>query len=203
MKEIRLVYNPYSPSTSLYIQAQACKPSDGRTENMIVGKRMDEWLNPCTVSYKRWRGLLVELMELTNDDELAILFIGLQSDFNRLRDALDNQREAAMEAGYGGDEWTLDYLNDGGYSPETVRTQLQQLRKDPLCVLPTQELAEKLSYQDLELFADKEASVSDVCNWLERYAELAKLCFEKSSAEHRNAWENALAQLRKYVRLKE
>lgn len=203
MKEIRLVYNPYSLSTSLYIQAQACKPSDGRTENMIVGKSMEEWLNPCVVSYKRWRGLLVELMELTNDDELTILFIGLQSDFDRLRDALDNQREAALEAGYSEDEWTLDYLNDGGYAPETVRRHLQKLRKDPLCVLPTQELAEKLSYQDHELFADQKASVSDVCVWLERYAEWTKLCLEKSDATHRDAWENALVQLGKYVRLKE
>lgn len=193
-RKVCIVYNPYSRKASLTLDGQAAAPEDGRFEDRIVGRPMADWLESQSVSYRRWRGLLPELMERLNDDALEIAFCGAQADFFRVRDALEAQRAAALEAGYADDGWTIGFADDG-YGVELMRARLRNLRDNMVVNAPTQELLLELRALDGRLDGETELDFAQMRELMEAYLRVMRACMEKCPENQQNSWGNALRQI--------
>ena len=97
MKKIDIIYNPYTEKAGLTIDGNWHYGGDGRLNEFFVGKSIEQWLPRRIVSYQRWDGILPELMEYLNDDELQIRFCGTESDYRRVEKELKKQERTAEE----------------------------------------------------------------------------------------------------------
>ena len=119
MIKIRIFFNPYTQSTRLIIDGQERCDSDSRLDEFIVGQPLDKWLAPYVFSYQNWNGLLPELMDALNDDELNLEFFSLPEYFSRLGEEFNKQTSLIEERGYSSDLWRC--LCEEVFLPEDIR----------------------------------------------------------------------------------
>lgn len=119
MRIVKIIYNPYSECTRLLIDDIERKGNDNRFEAAIVGKPMKSWVSPYFESYRRWEGILPELMDELNDDELDIYFYGISGQFDFLKNELQKQALLVEEKGYSSSAWSIQMKQR--YRPERVQ----------------------------------------------------------------------------------
>ena len=136
MKDIKLYYDPYAESTYMKIDGQEHGRSGRRLDSFIVGQPIESWLSAYVYSYRRWDGLLPELMDELNDDALNITFYGLPENGEAVRMSLQEQAEQLRPRGYSDNRWSLCLVPYG--LPEDVRKRLLKLARDKRRLAPDQ-----------------------------------------------------------------
>lgn len=119
MIKIQIFFNPYTQSTRLIIDGQERFNCGSRLDEFIVGQPLDKWLAPYVFSYQKWNGLLPELMDELNDDDLNLEFFSLPEYFSRLGEEFNKQTSLIEERGYSSDLW--HYLCEEAFLPEEIR----------------------------------------------------------------------------------
>lgn len=112
MHEVHIYYNPYSESTRLVVDGAERRSSAGRVDDYIIGKPISNWLAAYSESYYHWSGILPELMENLNDDELDLTFHGSREHCKMLEEALQTQRTCVEELGFEFGHWKLVHRED-------------------------------------------------------------------------------------------
>lgn len=120
MRNVEIYFNPYSESTRLIIDGEERIGGETRLEEFIVGQPLDKWLSPYVFSYQRWNGLLPELMEDLNDDDLNLTFFTLPEYVSKLSEEFDKQTSLIEEKGYSSDLWRC--LCEEAFLPEDIRS---------------------------------------------------------------------------------
>lgn len=119
MRKIQIYFNPYLESTRLIIDGKVRLNCGSRLDDFIVGQPLDKWLAPYGFSYQRWHGLLPELMEELNDDDLSLEFFSLPEYFSMLAEEFDKQTSLIEERGYSSDLWRC--LCEEAFLPADIR----------------------------------------------------------------------------------
>ena len=136
MIKIQLYFNPYTQSTRLIIDGRERFISNRRLDEFIVGQPLDKWLAPYIFSYQKWHGLLPELMDEFNDDELKLEFFSLPEYFSRLGEEFDKQTSLIEERGYSSDLWHC--LCEEAFLPEDIRAAFIKFVTDKKKFAPDQ-----------------------------------------------------------------
>lgn len=107
MRSVKIFYNPYLEKTRLFIDDKERQKRETRLDEFIVGQNMESWLYPYVKSYRKWNGILYELMDTLNDDDLQITFFSSPKYFSVMEMALEKQISVVEEKGYASDKWKL------------------------------------------------------------------------------------------------
>lgn len=100
MRTIKIYFNPYTGDTRLFIDEQEQLEGESRLQEFIVGQTLDKWLSPYNSSYQKWNGILPELVEYFNDDELELHFFSLPEYLDRFTTEMEKQSPMLEEKGY-------------------------------------------------------------------------------------------------------
>ena len=129
-----LRYNPYFQSAEIFIAGKI--RTSGRLGAFINGQPMSEWLDAYSKGYRRWDGLLPELITDLNEDELSLRFMGLAEDCNKFREALLRQKSLVQRLGYDPSAWTLE--NVPAFLPEKIIPVILMLVRSLIPHTPSQ-----------------------------------------------------------------
>ena len=151
MIKIQIFFNPYTQSTRLIIDGQERLNSGLRLNEFIVGQPIAKWLTPYVFSYQKWDGLLPELMDELNDDELQLEFFSLPEFFSRLEEEFNKQTPLIEEHAYSSDLWQC--MCEEAFLPEEIRDAFKNFVKEKKRFAPDQ--------FSLQLFDVIEYSLSD------------------------------------------
>lgn len=109
MRTVEIYFNPYAESTRFLVDGKERKKNDGnRVDEFIVGQSIKKWLTPYVYSYQKWSGLLPELMQELNDDQLKMTFYAPPQYFYELDEEFNKQTSLIEEKGYSADFWVCD-----------------------------------------------------------------------------------------------
>lgn len=100
MTNVRLVYNPYSKKVQIYNERKEITAAENKIYTFLNSNGFDRCLMPFRKRYTIWEGLLLELLEEFNDEELSITFEGRKADYQRLEDSFMQLKPAVENAGY-------------------------------------------------------------------------------------------------------
>lgn len=162
MKKIELYYNPFLEQASVKIDGESYKTQDNRLGEFLIGKPMENWLKKTIISYQRWDGILPELMEFFNDDELQILFYGSESDYNHFKEYIKNQYRDIELKGFESNMYTLKWIEK--WNQENVYQNLKNFLQNRKCFfLENQKQMLRLEYIEKELNSSEKINVSRLC----------------------------------------
>lgn len=198
MRTVNIYFNPYLERTRLIIDGTEHGHEGRRMDEFIVGQPMENWLAPYVVSYHRWDGVLAELMDELNDDELHLYFYSLPGYFDRVKQALRLQAEHMEGRGYSSGLWKCEYVEY--YLPQKVKQEVRQFIYQKKYFAPDQFSMELLEYCRQELERHEEVTVEQL---QEIYKELKKavvmaikFCREQEhNADMERLWEKAGKEL--------
>lgn len=100
MVNVEIYFNPYTEKTRLFLGGQEQLNGESRLYEFMVGQTIDKWLSPYTFSYQKWNGILLELVEYLNDDELKLHFFGATEYLSRFADEVERQSPLLEKEGY-------------------------------------------------------------------------------------------------------
>ncbi len=162
MIKIQIFFNPYMQSTRLFIDEQERLNCGSRLDEFIVGQPIDKWLAPYVFSYQKWNGLLPELMEELNDDDLYVEFFSLPEYFSSLGEEFDKQTSLIEERGYSSELW--ECICYEAFLPEEIRNDLKTFVRQKKRFAPDQ--------FSLQLFDGIEYALSDNAVSVDKLREL-------------------------------
>lgn len=162
MIKIQIFFNPYMQSTRLFIDGQERLNCGSRLDEFIVGQPIDKWLAPYVFSYQKWNGLLPELMEELNDDDLYVEFFSLPEYFSSLGEEFDKQTSLIEERGYSSELW--ECVCEEAFLPEEIRNDLKTFVRQKKRFAPDQ--------FSLQLFDGIEYALSDNAVSVDKLREL-------------------------------
>lgn len=122
MRKVQIYYNPYLRYTRLTVDNIEHCGSAKRMDDYMIGKPISTWLTAYSESYYRWNGILPELMEELNDDELEIIFHGFREDYLKVEQAMMSQISAVEELGFTSTHWSLTHQD--AYSAQDLKNAL-------------------------------------------------------------------------------
>ncbi len=190
MKTVELSYNPYFQETGLRIDGEKYENPGSRIGEFVLGKSIDNWLDRKVVSYQRWDGLLPELMDYLNDDELEIIFLGTGDDFGRVKDQLSKQHGKIREKGFEPDRYTLAFRERR--KPEEIKDHVQSFIENRRRFVPTQKCMMDMEYLSGELLNLNPCTVDRLRDIVQRLLgvvdEIICGCTDEKYAE---LWKNA------------
>lgn len=173
MRKVQIHYNPYLKSTRLIVDNVEHHDSGKRMDDYIIGKPISEWLTAYSESYYRWNGILPELMEELNDDELEIVFYGFHEHYEQIENAFKTQTLMLEELGFESTYWSLNYKN--AYSIDGVKNALSTYISRYILDTPDQ--------QSLMLFEQAENRINQAeYSTVEGLVEIADILHKASSA---------------------
>ena len=149
MKRVELSYNPYFQETELKIDGKRYENHTSRIGEFLLGKPMDSWLEWKVISYQKWSGILPELMEYLNDDELEIVFSGAKDDFARFESQLPKQYGTIRERGFETGQYTIAFRESR--RPEEVKKNIQDFIENRKKFVLTQKDMMDMEYLSKEL----------------------------------------------------
>ena len=137
MKKVSIYYTPYLDSAKLMVDGVERKAKGKRIDAFVVGQPLKSWLSPYVYSYRRWDGILAELIEDLNDDEIELSFYSLPEYFSMVQEELQKQSTAIEEKGYDSSVWTFKGV--AYYLPEIYVKILRRLfrQKSTFCQIST------------------------------------------------------------------
>lgn len=190
MKKIELSYNPYFQETGLKIDGKKYENPTSRIGGFVLGKPIESWLDRKVISYQKWDGILPEMMEYLNDDELEIIFSGTKDDFNRLKGRLPKQHGAVRERGFETGQYTLAFRENR--KSEEIKKNTQSFIENRKRFVLTQKNMMDMEYISREL-QELNPCTSDglrdiVQRLLETIDEIIRGCTDEKYTE---LWKNA------------
>lgn len=111
MTNIRLVYNPFTKEIHIYNERREITASENKIYTFLNSNSFYDCLLPLNKRYVIWEGLLPELLEEVNDEELHIVFEGRKADYQLLEEAFQQLKPAIENAGYE-NKWQLTYVRN-------------------------------------------------------------------------------------------
>lgn len=132
MNTYKLIYNPYTVETRLYVRTQQGfeAVSEESALSMITKERMQKWLQP----HDSWPGFFAALKEAAGDDKVKIIFVGTAEDY---KDFTDARNRAARQFHIQADlEYGLDKVSQlhasGDYKLAQIKAYIDDIknRKD-------------------------------------------------------------------------
>ena len=160
-----------------------------------MGKSIEKWLPRRIVSYQRWDGILPELMEYLNDDELMIRFCGTESDYRRVKKELKEQERTAEENGFGAGLYRLSFHEQ--WQPEKISQLVLQFIDNRIPFVPVQKEMMALQYLRNQLKdAGEEGMTVEKLRGVRKQLlditeEIVLACEKKEYSHYRQTWENA------------
>ena len=195
MKKIDMIYNPYTEKAGLTIDGSWHYGGDGRPKDSLVGKSIEKWLPRRTVSYQRWDGILPELMEYLNDDELLIRFCGTEPDYRRVEKELKKQERTVKENGFDAGLYRLSFREQ--WQPEKISRLVLQFIDNRIPFVPVQKEMMELQYLSNQLKdAGKDGMTAERLRGVRKQLlditeEIVLACEKKEYSHYRQTWENA------------
>lgn len=194
MKTVEISYNPYFQETGLKIDGEKYENLSSRIGEFVLGKPIDSWLDRRVVSYQRWDGILPELMEYLNDDELEIVFSGSEDDFDRVKERLSKQHGTIREKGFEPEKYTLAFRGKG--KPGEIKKNIQGFIANRKHFIPTQKCMMDMEYLAGELLDMNPCTVNSLSGIVQRLLgvvdEIICGCTDEKYTE---LWENARREL--------
>ena len=158
MKKVSIYYTPYLDSAKLMVDGVERKAKGKRIDAFVAGQPIKSWLSPYVYSYRRWDGILAELIEDLNDDEIELSFYSLPEYFSMVREELKKQSTAIEEKGYDSGVWTFKGV--AYYLPETICKNITAFIQAEKHFLPGQHSMILMEYAEKELLEEQPPSVS-------------------------------------------
>ncbi len=197
MKTVELTYNPYFGETGLKIDGKKYENEASRIGEFVLGKPMDEWLDWKVVSYRRWDGILPEMMEYLNDDELEIIFSGTRDDFDRVKDQLPKQDGMVREKGFDPGKYTLLFRESR--KPEEIKKNVHNFIENRIRFVPMQKNMMELEYICRELQEAERCTVDSLRGIARRLSEVIDEIIRGCTDEkYMESWKNAR---REFIRI--
>lgn len=100
MTNIHLIYNPYTNKVQIYNERNEITAAENKIYMFLNTNGFENCLMPFRKRYTIWEGLLLELLEEFNDEELSITFEGRKADYQRLEASFQQLKPAVENAGY-------------------------------------------------------------------------------------------------------
>lgn len=190
MRKIEIFYNPYFKSTRLVTDGEERSKEGRRVNEFIVGQPLENWLSPYVFSYQKWSGVLPELMDDLNDDELEIYFYSLPKFFPKFSEEIENQNDAVIEKGYSTDLWKYACIEN--FSPQKIRQQLTEFVKAKTDNAPNQYSIQLFDYvaKDLERLPPYVANLQEIYKNLQNAITSAE-----SNSNNPRYWQRAKDEL--------
>lgn len=194
MKKIELIYNPYLEQAKLKIDGEIYSGQSGRIKEFLIEKPMTYWLTRRVISYKYWNGLLPELMDFLNDDELEILFYGIFSDYQKVCEQVLKQHEQIEEKGFDPNLYHLNFCEH--WNSEYIQKHLQDFLSNRIVFAPTQQSMMDLEFLSKELH-DKSSSTTEELKEIKKrlYKIVDEIICKCENEKYQKTWENARREL--------
>ena len=190
MKTVELSYNPYFGETGLKIDGKKYENETSRIGEFLLGKPMDWWLDRKVVSYRRWDGILPELMEYLNDDDLKIIFSGTGDDFDKVKKQLPNQHGIIREKGFEPEKYTLVFHERR--KPEEIRKNVQYFIENRIQLVPTQKDMLDMEYIYRELQGVNHCTIDSLRDIIQSLSEVIdKIICGCTDEKYAKSWKNA------------
>jgi len=194
MKKIELYYNPFLEQAKLKIDGESYEPQGGRLGEFLIGKPMESWLEKRVISYQRWDGILPELIEFLNDDELQIQFYGIESDYDHFSEYIKRQNRDIELKGFESDLYTLEWIEK--WNPKPVYQNLQMFLQNRIGFAPTQKTMLSLEYVQANLNSSEAADVPNLRMIREELEQIVnEILRQCNDGKLKNTWENARREL--------
>lgn len=127
MTNIRLIYNPYTKKVQIYNEHNEITAAENKIYTFLNTSGFACCLMPFRKRYTIWEGLLLELLEEFNDEELSITFEGRKADYQRLEDSFLQLKPAVENAGYQ-NLWQIFFVQN--FEAADIAKQLAQDAED-------------------------------------------------------------------------
>lgn len=190
MKTVELSYNPYFQETRMKIDGKKYENQTSRIGEFLVGKPMDNWLEWKVVSYQKWDGILPELMEYLNDDELEIIFSGIKDDFTRFKSQLQKQHGTIREKGFETGQYTVAFCESR--KPEEIKKNLQSFIENRKRFALTQKNMMDMEYLFKDLEELNPCTVSGLRDIVQRLlAVIDEILCGCTNEQYGELWKNA------------
>mgnify|MGYP003294027295 CR=1 FL=1 len=111
MTNVKIVYNPADLSVRIFYESKEVISSENKVYAFLKNMGLYNSLFPFQRRYVIWRGLLAELINEFNDDELHILFEGREKDFQEVEKAFENTKSMVEDIGYD-NNWHLSFIRN-------------------------------------------------------------------------------------------
>ena len=198
MKSVELYYNPYINTTRLFVEGNERHCQGRRIDEFIVGQPIDNWLSPYVYSYHRWDGVLAEIMDDLNDDEIEIHFYSVPSYCSKVLDELQLQADFVEGRGYSSKHWKCECTEY--YLPGKMKNTLVRFIQAKRASALEQYSMNLFDYCEQNLLEEADLSVEfmrGIYNNIKKAIDAAKKYCEKRE-EHQNAinfWEKSGQEL--------
>lgn len=113
MTNIRVAHDPITGRTSVYFEQEEITASENRICTFLNSSGFHSCLLPFRRRYVIWKGLLQELIDEANDEELRIVFEGRASDYRLMEEAFRRSGDSAEELGCE-NKWELSHAGNLG-----------------------------------------------------------------------------------------
>lgn len=128
MSTYKLIYNPYTVDTKLYVCTQTAVEAIGEESalSVISKERMQKWLEPNGT----WPGFFSALKDAAGDDRIKIQFIGTAEDFKDFSEARDQAVERMhiqIDLEYKLDKVAQLHVS-GEYKLAQIKTYIDEIR---------------------------------------------------------------------------
>lgn len=194
MKQIELYYNPFLEQARMKIDGESYEPQDGRLGEFLIGKPIESWLEKRVISYQRWDGILPELIEFLNDDELQIQFYGSESDYDHFSEYIKRQHRDIELKGFESDLYTLEWIEK--WDPKPVYQNLRIFLQNRIGFAPTQKTMVLLEYVQEELNSLEETDVPKMRAIREELERIVKdILTQCNDGKLEKTWKNARREL--------
>lgn len=198
MRKIQIYFNPYSESTRLIIDGEERLNGGSRLDEFIVSQPLDKWLTPYVFSYQKWHGLLPELMEDLNDDDLHLEFFSLPEYFSRLAEEFDKQTSLIEERGYSSDLWRC--LCEEAFLPKDVRVEFSRFVIEKKRFAPDQfslQLFDSIEYNLSNQVSESVEKLREIYGTIQETIRHSQTVCQQSRRHEKNIflWEKAQREL--------
>lgn len=202
MREVKIFYVPYIRRTRLIIDGEGRAGGTSRLEEFVIGRSLDNWLAPYVFSYQRWNGILPELMNDLNDDELEIYFFIPPEYFTQVKEEFARQSLMVEADGYSSKKYRLHCVER--FLPQKVRTTLLRFVSERKTFAPDQYSMNLFDYIEYALENSDGCSIEDlckICDDLQNALNTSKnFCQRWRRMEKQvHLWENAQRELQKII----
>ena len=162
MTNIKVSYNPFTKETKVYNEKHEIAAAENKLHTFLNTNGFYDCLVPFRTKYVIWEGLLPELFNEANDDELRITFEGRESDFAVLKEAFERSETVNNGAG-DANKWSLVHI--GNFDVQNLLDELLDLAQ---VIREICETREELNEINQSISGIKKGDYSRGCQSLQR-----------------------------------
>ena len=200
LRKVQIHYIPYIRCTRLIIDGIERIDGVSRLAEFVIDQPLDKWLAPYTFSYQKWNGILPELMNDLNDDELEISIFAPPEYFPQVQEEFDKQKLNVGEEGYCPDKYRLICVER--FLPQNVCDILSRFVWNEKQFAPDQLSMNLFECVENAIKSSKDCSIEylcKVCEELQNTLETAKEFCRRTQGNTQH-WERAQRELKKILK---